>query len=150
MINLGRKANTCNFIAPLLKRAYIAGLDIAPYANSDDLRLIYQRSMGTCNDTDAISEVKLAYSDYLKADLVCVRMLASTDRYGVLFIKGFVQARAERGKPTLILTDVWNGHVMELAGNDVSCSMCELISVKYKASVQEAPKASSNPFGDII
>lgn len=140
LFNFGRVAHSTNYIVPLIKRAYAIGIDVAPYLNSNDLYLVTSAALHQLEltfDIETEIGVNIKYRDLLKRDLSVVHILAGAEDKVINMLKGYMQARAERGKPTIFVTDTWTPAVKGLHCNEPSLDLCELIAIEYKQKVKQ-------------
>ena len=134
MFNFGSKAHSEYFIVPYMLKAYENGIKVAPLIDAIDLqRLRYSYE----NMEDSLfKDLSWGedYKDYLTADIVFVRIDAGASKICVNTVKGLMQLRSYKSKPTFIVTDKWSYDVQALINEDeTDClNLATLISVKYK------------------
>lgn len=140
MYNLGAKVIEGNFLNPLVLKGYIAGLKMTPII--DTATLCHIRNNFENNYQGEDDEIK--FEELLSADLCVVSIDAGTSTKGVLAVKGLMQLRAKREKPTIILTHLWTKDIHNLCNEDSEnfmYSLATLISVKYIKQVNSSPRA---------
>ena len=161
MFNLGKKANEINFIYPYLIKGYILGLSLVPLITLTDLcqlRLAFEGSTYSVNLNKDYN-----YNDLINRDICIVVIDAGATYTSLLAVKGLVQLRAQKLKPTIIFTNQWNNYVRDICSeDDYECyNLATLYSVEYKNSSKEqgektksesinnqmSPTAQSNGFG---
>lgn len=145
MFNLGSKANEINFIYPYLIKGYMAGRTLLPLVNAIDicqLRLAYE---GSSNSIDI--EKSYNYKDLLERDLCLVVIDAGATRTSISAVKGLMQLRAQRLRPTIIFTNYWGWDLAVICSEDDSYSynFAKLISVKYKDKQKTATDTGVSP-----
>lgn len=146
LFNFGFKVNTEIFTTPFMIKAFRAGINVAPMVTALELvRLRFQYE-----DMEDLSYNKdgwgNSYDDYIKADICVVNMDAGTTYRGVLAVKGLMQLRALKGKPTYIVTSIWGSSVMELVSGrgNTERNLASLISVEYKKKEQNIADANTS------
>lgn len=153
MFNLGKKANEANFVYPYLIKGYVAGRTLVPLVSLPDLcqlRLRYEGSpfsIGTYKD--------YTYNDLIERDVCVIVIDAGATNVSLLAVKGLVQLRSQKLKPTIIFTNSWNKYVRDLCSEDnYKCfNLATLYSVEYGKTTQDTAEAildekvSSNTVG---
>lgn len=137
LLNFGGLANNTAFVYPYLVRAYKAGLRVAPLVYGLELiklRQRYEQMSGTDEET---AEYGSCYIDYVKAD-VCITIIdAGATQSDIQAIKGLMQLRANKGKPTIIITEFWMPQKLEyLVTDEHTKYLATLVSVNFKYSPQ--------------
>lgn len=124
LFNLGAKVHEQNLVYHLIAKSYIAGLKTLPLVDISTMmreRAMYERGEPS------------AFNDYLDADTCVISIDAGTDYNGLMAVKGIMQLRGRRDKPTIILTHVWNKHIMSMCNEDdfMTYSLARCVSVQY-------------------
>lgn len=128
LLNFGSSCHDANFIAPYLKKAYEAGLTIAPVMSPADIIVSRRAQMNGIEDYDGIE-----YKKILSSKICLIVMDAGTLSDEIMAVKGVMQLRARQNLPTIIVTHVWNNSLMTLqACNGESCyDLATLYAVRY-------------------
>lgn len=114
MFNLGKKAFEMNFIYPYMMRAYMSGLTVCPLIDELDLSVLR-------NEYEA--GISATYTDYLKRDICVVVISAGATNKAVGVVKGLMQQRAYKDKPTLIVTNFYGSAIYDMCTeDDVHCN----------------------------
>lgn len=144
MFNLGKKANEVNFIYPYLVKGYIAGRSLVPLVTLTDLcqlRLAFEGSSYSTNLNKSYT-----YNDLINRDICIVVIDAGATHTSLLAVKGLVQLRAQKLKPTIIFTNQWNIQVRDLCAEDdyASYNLATLYSIEYTSSTESGTEASNS------
>lgn len=147
MINLGRKAYEQNYISPLLQRAYMIGLTVAPFLTDMDVRWLKLASTGDCGSEvqSEVAKLGITYAELLNTDICVVDILAGAEHQNITTVKGLIQARALRDKSTIVFTNEWGIAIKALCSedSDFTKNLCELVSVEY--AVNDTPRPAPTP-----
>jgi len=152
LFNLGKKLDADNFIVPYMLKAYENGLKVAPLLDVVTLcKLRHDLELYGYNFALA-SEWGMSLNDYITADICIVQIDAGTKSEGLDSVKGLMQLRASKGKPTFIITHVWGSRVLDLCSEDDDKCMylAHLVSVEYierKREESQTGKVSSQNVG---
>lgn len=130
IFNLGKKSNEVNFIYPYLVKGYIAGRSVLPLVNAIDI--CYARTGIESNYTS--SDLGYTYKDLLDRDVCVIVIDAGATSTSFNAVKGVMQLRAQRLKPTIIFTNSWSYLSKDLCTErGYSCyNLATLYSVEYK------------------
>lgn len=144
MFNLGKKSNEVNFIYPYLIKGYIAGKTLVPLVNAIDicrLRMIYEGSLSSAD-----SDKTYTYKDLLTKDLCVIVIDAGATLTSINAVKGVLQLRAQKNKPTLIFTNSWIKGVKDICCDFdyKSYNLATLFSIEYKNNGKELDEIVSN------
>lgn len=136
MFNLGIKSNEVNFVYPYLVKGYINNLKVSPLINPIDLcraRLEYE---GSISD----DSVGYSYRDLVESDVCVVVIDAGAVRSSILGVKGLMQLRAQKLKPTIIFTNKWDKYITDMCSEDgySSYNLATLYTVEYKDNIRLA------------
>lgn len=144
MFNLGKKSHVENLIVPYMLKAYENGLKVAPYL--DVLTLCNLRRSSETSGFSFTHEWGSAYNDYVDADICFVYIDTGVTQVGLDNVKGLMQIRASKGKPTYIVTDYWRRGISDiLSEDDEKClNLAYLVSVEYKKKEQEEDSESKS------
>lgn len=132
MFNLGKKSNEANFIYPYLIKGYVSGRTLVPLVNLIDLcqlRLQYEGSSYSLNIGKNYN-----YNDLVTRDICVVVIDAGATYTSLQAVKGLMQLRAQKLKPTVIFTNSWNNYVRDMCSeNGFECyNLATLYSVEYE------------------
>ena len=97
---LGSQCFEMNFIAPYIKRAYLAGINVSPFITTHDIRIMKHEY----NNNSKMRYVDFTYEDLLSCDLAVVVIIASADFDDLNCLLGTMQLRGYHNLPTLIIT----------------------------------------------
>lgn len=129
LFNLGKKVYENNFIYAYLTRAYMSGVTVSPLVTALDLcSLRNNEEKGLSNNDNSPK-----YSDYLKTDVCIVTIDTGATFFSINAVKGLMQLRANRGKSTIIFTNIWNSQIFDLCSekDEFSKNLAELVSIEY-------------------
>lgn len=124
LFNLGYKVIESNFTVPLLVKGYLSGLATLPIIEVSALmreRELYERGDQS------------VFGDYIEKELCLVSIDAGTDYKGIMAVKGLMQLRARRRKPTIMITHVWGSKIGSLIAQDdyEGYDLAKLYSIQY-------------------
>ena len=153
MFNLGKKANEANFVYPYLIKGYVAGRTLVPLVSLPDLcqlRLQYEGSPFSVGIHKGYN-----YNDLIERDVCVIVIDAGATNVSLLAVKGLMQLRSQKLKPTILFTNSWNKYVRDLCSEDnYKCfNLATLYSVEYGKTMQDNAEAvldekvSSNTVG---
>lgn len=153
LFNLGKKSNEINFIYPYLIRGYIAGKTLVPLVNCIDICQLRLKHEGVLGDYG--NNLSYTYNDLLIKDLCVISIDAGATPTSIGAVKGLIQLRAQRCKPTIIFTNTWVRGIRDICGDESykGYNLATLYSVEYKndykddnenTSVEE-PKSQMQP-----
>lgn len=132
--NLGSRVYEQNFVNPILIRAYLAGIEVAPLQTVYSIAKM-RRSVESQNYEE--KELVEEYENCLNASLCVVVIDEGVTKSGADSIKGFVYQRGRLGKPTILLT-LSNAtcvvYDFPTSEDDYDYCVPKMISVKYKKS----------------
>lgn len=160
LFNFGMKANMTGFVFPLLMKGYKAGLKCAPLVYAFDLvrlRLDYEENYLQHRNLPWGD----SFLDYVDADLCVTVIDAGSSILDILAVKGLMQLRANRRKPTIIIAEQWSKNVTPLCCDEKMFALAYCCSVVYgrkgnTASMEqmtdlgEVPKMTSQQFSDLF
>lgn len=131
LFNLGKKANEINFIYPYLIKGYLSGRSLVPLVTLTDLcqlRLAFEGSSYSLS-----IEKNYNYNDLINRDICVVVIDAGATYTSILAVKGLMQLRAQKLKPTIIFTNQWNNYIRDLCSeDDYTCyNLATLYTVEY-------------------
>ena len=131
LFNFGSRCHDANFIAPFMRKAYEAGLSVAPLLTPTDivqLRRAYNEN----------KEVDFSYDDVIHSQICVIVLDAGTLSDEILYAKGLMQLRAYQKLPTIFVTHIWNVGLNSLCGDvgGKSYDLATLYSVKYVRSLE--------------
>lgn len=129
LFNFGSRCHDANFIAPFMRKAYEAGLSVAPLLTPTDivqLRRAY-------NDG---KEVEFSYDDVIHSQVCVIVLDAGTLNEEILYAKGVMQLRAYQKLPTIFVTHIWNSNLNNLCGDTggKSYDLATCYTVRYTKS----------------
>ena len=137
VFNLGKKSHVENLIVPYMLKAYENGLKVAPYL--DVLTLCSLRRDLEVSGYNFNQEWGTSYKDYIEADICFIYIDTGVTLVGIDNVKGLMQIRASKGKPTYIVTDYWKKGITDIISEeDEKClNLAFLVSIEYKKKEQE-------------
>lgn len=146
LFNLGSRVFEENFTNPILIRAYLAGLKVAPLLSVHTIAQLRRNVESQDYATDDSIE---KYNSYLEADLCVIVLDEGITKSGIDLVEGFVYARGRGRKPTVLLTHSSVRDIMyNFATDDSFYDYCvpKLVSIKYKkrSEEQELPQSNSD------
>lgn len=140
LFNLGKRVYENNFLNPLVYKACLAGVDCLPVLTSLDITIARHRYEEGIPARDG----ELTFDRMLSAGLGVVTIDAGETRNGVLGVKGFMQLRARKGNPTIILTHIWNESTLTLIGDrEKQLSLATAYSIRYAREKYAKPAKSA-------
>ena len=129
MINLGFKPLFNNLVYPLMMRYYLNGVDIAPYLN---VYMIEQMRYGNQEMKNKMEEdYKTTFNELIHKDMCIVHLDTGARKESIDSVKGLMEIRAMRQKPTLILTEVKNSNLYSLITDEKIYNLAHFISIEY-------------------
>lgn len=149
LFNLGSRVFEENFTNPLLVRAYLAGIKVAPLLTVHHLAYLRRSVESQDYATDEIVE---KYNMFLDADLCVVVLDEGITKSGIDLVQGFVYARGRCRKPTVLLTHSSVSDILynfATDGDYFDYSVPKLIQVKYKKKSEEVNKVASVEFDSV-
>lgn len=145
LFNLGAYADVLCFIYPYLIKCYTSGLRVTPLASTIELAQMRHEAEKSSYDSSADRKYGESYADYVDADICVLVADAGISLDGNYTIKGLMQARARKGKSTIIFTNAILPQVRGLYGSIKNKrNIAELVTIEYKktATTQEPENAT--------
>ena len=145
MFNLGKKSNEINFIYPYLIKGYVSGRSLVPLVTLTDLcqlRLEFEGSTYSVHLDKSYN-----YNDLINRDICIVVIDAGATYTSLLAVKGLLQLRAQKLKPTIVFTNQWNGYVRDICSeDDYECyNLATLYSIEYVARDKDRDESYTVP-----
>ena len=149
LFNFGKTCDASIFYVPFMTKAYRNGLKVAPLLDVltlSELRINFEKFGNTLESS---TEWGASLKDYLEADICIVTIDAGATPLGVGGVKGLMQLRALKGKPTYIFTNLWGKSIYEihLKEPQYCCHVANLVEVIYQGissdDTKSAPTLSS-------
>lgn len=146
MFNMGKKAHVDNLIVPYMLKAYENGIKVAPYLDVLTLCKLRRELETTGTNFSYTDNWGSSFNDYVEADICFVYIDAGVTQNGVDCVKGLMQIRASKGRPTYIVTDYWRRGISDLVSEeDEKClNLAYLVSVEYKKKDEEVMENNVN------
>ena len=143
MFNLGKKSNEINFIYPYLIKGYVSGRSLVPLVTLTDLcqlRLEFEGSTYSVHLNKTYN-----YNDLINRDICVVVIDAGATYTSLLAVKGLLQLRAQKMKPTIVFTNQWNSYVRDICSeDDYECyNLATLYSVEYTNKEKDTDVSST-------
>ena len=142
LFNLGPRVFEDNFVNPILIRAYLAGINVAPLLTVHSIASL-RRNVESVEyvDEDAVKK----YDEYINADLCVVVLDEGITRSGLDLVKGFVYARGRLRKATVLLTHSTLGDIFYAFASEEDYDYCvpKLVRVRFKKK-EESLKSSDD------
>lgn len=137
MFNLGKKSNEVNFIYPYLIKGYVSGRSLVPLVTLTDLCQLRLKYEGSVYSSDL--DKSYTYKDLIERDICVVVIDAGATYTSLLAVKGLLQLRAHKLKPTIVFTNQWNNYVRDICSEDgYECyNLATLYSIEYKNTSKE-------------
>lgn len=149
LFNLGSRVFEENFTNPLLVRAYLAGLKVAPLLTVHTIAKLRRSVESQDYATEDLME---KYTMFLEADICVVVLDEGITKSGIDLVQGFVYARGRDRKPTVLLTHSSVSDILynfATDGDYFDYSVPKLIQVKYKKKSDGAPQGLPNDSVDV-
>lgn len=133
MFNLGKKANAESVIIPYMLKAYENGLKVAPLLDTVSLCKMRHDLEEYGYNFAFSAEWGSSFNDYVNADICIVQIDTGVTQNGIDNVKGLMQLRATKNKPTYVFTNAWGSRIMDLCSEDEIKvkNLAYLVSVEY-------------------